>query len=398
MERSKKIGKKFKKNSKNTFFKVSEKYKKFLEKPLVFSYSGHREGIKCIETHPYNPNLFFSGSLDGEIRFWFLNKKNCIYSFSDNDRSIRGLTIDHKGKELISCSDDGTIKKWDISAPKKKPKIFYSKKENFNSIKAYPFSFFFATGGKELLFWDQISFQPIQRLFWGTSSISKINFNPNEPNILASLCSDRSIILFDLRLKIPIKKIFLEMTSNDLSWNFGQISEFAVANEDSNVYIFDLRNTKQVKKVYRDHVMSVNCIEQDSKGQNFISGSSDTTVRLFKNNKPKSFDIFFTKRMKKILDIRFLHDEEFFITSSDDGNLRIWTKKTKAMDEYHHKQINKKKIDQISNVENLDMPKMIKNLKKLKKILLFKKGKDTFHTKEKILPGYLKFNLKGFKN
>mmetsp|Transcript_6408 Transcript_6408/g.16429 ORF Transcript_6408/g.16429 Transcript_6408/m.16429 type:complete len:393 (-) Transcript_6408:11-1189(-) len=391
------------KKSKKNLFKSIAKNRKFLEKPLISSYSGHIEGIKCIERHPYNPNLFFSGSLDGEIRFWLSNKKKCIYSFSDSNRSIRDLTVDNKGKELISCSDNGTIVKWDISLPKKKPKIFHSKKENFNSIKAYPFSFFFATGGKELLFWDQISFQPVQRLFWGTSSISKINFNPGEPNILASLCSDRSIILYDLRIKVPIKKFFLEMASNDLSWNSGQISEFSVANEDSNIYTFDLRNTKQAKKVYRDHVMPVNCIEHDSKGQNFISGSSDTTIRFFRNNKPTSLDIFFTKRMKRISDIRFLLDENFFITSSDDGNLRLWKKKIKTFDGFHDEQ-SYKKHNEISNGKNFDMPKiqflpkMIKNLKKLKKILLLKKINSNIFTRERTLPGYLKFNLKNSIN
>jgi len=349
--------------------------------------SGHKDSIMSINIHPIISNLFLSGSSDGNIRLWLNNKRKSIYSFQPNSSKILDLSVDYRGKQFLSCSGDGTIGIWNFSNPKKRGKIYLSKSENFKTIKSFPGDFFFATGGKELIMWDQKNFRPIQRLMWGVSSISKIDFNRNEPNLLSSLCCDRSIIIYDLRIKNPIKKIFMEMVSNDISWNPGFLHDFIVANENSNIYTFDLRNIIKPKKIYKDHVMSVNCLEHSSTGDSILTGSSDTTARLFNLKVDKLVNVFYSERMKRILDIKFLLDQNFFLTGSDDNNLRIWKKN----DSKKIKDIKSATITDYSSSYGSFLPKKLRSLELLKKNLLKKRKNKTSKVEKHFLPGFLKF-------
>ena len=97
----------------------------------------------------------------------------------------------------------------------------------------------------------------------------RVRFNPVEKDLLCATVSDRSIgksleirffrlwlerwsftvffitrkkVLYDCRASTPIKKVTLQMQSNGVSWNPQEAMIFTVANEDNNLYSFDLRN------------------------------------------------------------------------------------------------------------------------------------------------------------
>ena len=75
-----------------------------------------------------------------------------------------------------------------------------------------------------------------------TIIFSRVRFNPIEKDLLCSTVSDRSIVLYDVRAPTPMKKVTLNMQSNGISWNPQEAMIFTVANEDNNLYSFDLRN------------------------------------------------------------------------------------------------------------------------------------------------------------
>ena len=40
-----------------------------------------------------------------------------------------------------------------------------------------------------------------------------------EPHILGACASDRSIILYDIRLATPMRKVIMELSTNAIAWN-----------------------------------------------------------------------------------------------------------------------------------------------------------------------------------
>ena len=94
-----------------------------------------------------------------------------------------------------------------------------------------------------------------------------------ETNILATTADDRSITLFDVRASSPMRsvlpltlhaclgltmpacsKVVLAMRSNRLCWNPMEAFNFTVANEDHNLYTFDMRRLDHAINVHKDHV------------------------------------------------------------------------------------------------------------------------------------------------
>jgi WD repeat and SOF domain-containing protein 1 len=62
-------------------------------------------------------------------------------------------------------------------------------------------------------------------------------------------------------------------------------------------------------------------------GREFVSGSYDRTLRLFKTNAGRSRDVYHTKRMQRIYCVGFSSDARFVLSGSDDTNVRIWKAK-----------------------------------------------------------------------
>jgi len=74
---------------------------------------------------------------------------------------------------------------------------------------------------------------------------------------------------------------------------------FAAANEDHNIYIFDMRKLDRALNVLKDHVAAVMDVEFSPTGEELVSASYDRTVRLWNRSGGHSRDIYHTKRMQR---------------------------------------------------------------------------------------------------
>ena len=59
-------------------------------------------------------------------------------------------------------------------------------------------------------------------------------------------------------------------------------------------------------------------------GKEFVAGSYDRSVRLFRYNGGHSHEVYTTKRMQRVFTTRFTGDATYVCSGSDDFNLRIW--------------------------------------------------------------------------
>lgn len=62
-----------------------------------------------------------------------------------------------------------------------------------------------------------------------------------ESDVFATTGGDRSIALYDLRSATPIRKLVMQRRSNTLAWNPMEAFNFTAANEDCNLYTYDMR-------------------------------------------------------------------------------------------------------------------------------------------------------------
>lgn len=105
---------------------------------------------------------------------------------------------------------------------------------------------------------------------------------------------------------------------------------FAVANEDHNVYIFDSRNMSRALNVLKDHVSAVMDVDFSPTGEELVSASYDRSIRLWKRNQGHSRDIYHTKRMQRVFSCAWTPDNNYVLSGSDDGNVRLWRSNASA--------------------------------------------------------------------
>ena len=382
------------------------KLERIFAKPFIASLSGHTDGIHCICKHPTKVSTILSGSCDGEIRVWSLASRECLSTVTAHTGFVRGLCMNSDGKNFVSVGDDQIIKQWrfpeysSFSGVSLEPNSTILGEKVFLGMDHHSTDPLFGTCGERVDIWDESRSEPICSLTWGVDSISHIKFNPVETSLLASCASDRSIILYDIRQSSPLQRVVLSMRSNAVAWNPMEAFYFTTANEDSNLYTFDMRRLDMPLYLHIDHVNAVLDVDYSPTGKEFVTGSFDKTVRIFKENHRRSREVYHTKRMQKISCVKWTNDATYVLSGSEEMNIRIWKAdasqklgrvshkerqvleyRSKLREKYqHHPQI--KRISRHRHV-----PRLIHNSARQKRIMLEAKKRKLENKRRHSKPG-----------
>lgn len=289
---------------------------------------GHVDGVYTMAKDPGSLERFASGSGDGVIKVWDLTSQDEVWQTRAHDNIVKGLcwTPDRK---ILSCATDKTVKLWDpYNGEKSPPLATYMGQGAFTDISHHRTQSAFAASSSSISIYDlsRPSAAPTQVLQWPTSTdtITAVSFNQSETSIIASTALDRAVVLYDLRTSTPVSKTVLTLSSNAVCWNPMEAFNFAVANEDHNAYIFDMRKMNRALNVLKDHVAAVMDVEFSPTGEELVTASYDRTIRLWSRDRGHSRDVYHTKRMQRVFSTRFTPDNKFVLSGSDDGNVRLW--------------------------------------------------------------------------
>ena len=316
------------------------KLDKIFAKPFVGALDGHNDSICSMSTVRNKVVPLISGSCDGELKVWDLTRRVCFWSAAAHAGFVRGIAPDEGGNSFYTCGDDKMIKQWSLLADKSSSSSSSSSSqvEPINAIvaphalKAIDHHWIdrqYATVGESVCVWDgtRSSSDPIHSYSWGNDSLMSVKYNPAEASLLLATAADRSILLYDLRVSIPMRKCVLPMKSNKAVWNPLEPFNFVVANEDHNLYSFDMRNLSQALMIHKDHVSAVMDVAISPTGKECVSGGYDNTVRIFPlsgANVGRSREMYHSKRMQHVFSVAYSSDATFVLSGSDDTNIRIW--------------------------------------------------------------------------
>ncbi|XP_035261375.1 DDB1- and CUL4-associated factor 13 isoform X1 [Anguilla anguilla] len=307
------------------------KLERVFAKPFLASLDGHRDGVNCMAKHPTSLATLLSGSCDGEVKMWNLTNRECTRTLQAHEGFVRGMCARFCGTSFFTVGDDKTIKQWKMEAPsygeEEEPLNTILGKAVYTGIDHHWKEGIFATCGQQVDIWDEQKSSPIRTFSWGVDSFSSVRFNPVETHLLASCASDRSIVLYDMREATPLKKVIMKLRSNTLCWNPMEAFHFTCANEDYNLYTFDMRRLDAPKIVHMDHVSAVLDLDYCPTGTEFVSASFDKTVRIFPKDQGRSREVYHTKRMQHVICVKWSSDSKYLLTGSDEMNIRLWKAK-----------------------------------------------------------------------
>ncbi|XP_072426721.1 DDB1- and CUL4-associated factor 13 [Chiloscyllium punctatum] len=304
------------------------KLERVFAKPFVASLDGHGDGVHCMAKHFKSLSGIISGACNGEIKIWNLMNRQCIRTVQAHSGFVRGLCSRFCGASFFSVGDDKTIKQWKMEGPsfeeQEEPIHTILGKTVYTGIDHHWKDGVFATCGQQVDIWDEQRTSPIRSFTWGVDSISSIKFNPIETCLLASCASDRSIALYDMRQATPLKKVVMDLRTNAICWNPMEAFIFTGANEDYNLYTFDMRYLDSPLTVHMDHVSAVLDVDYSPTGKEFVSASFDKSIRIFPTNKGRSREVYHTKRMQHVMCVKWSADNKYILCGSDEMNIRLW--------------------------------------------------------------------------
>lgn len=209
----------------------------------------HSDGITVMAKSRCNLTDMVSASADGELIFWSLPERKALFQINAHESFCRGITFagNHSLSAdtiFVSTGDDQKVCIWSLNAIKNQykkerqdgagiennwnrllfknytPRASYLSKHSVMSCDHHYSEDMFATSGSVVQLWSYERSTPTQTFdTWDTDSVTKLRFNPSETNLLASVCSDRSLIFYDIRGKTALNKVYLKNKSAALCWN-----------------------------------------------------------------------------------------------------------------------------------------------------------------------------------
>ncbi|XP_076239355.1 DDB1- and CUL4-associated factor 13 [Calliopsis andreniformis] len=304
------------------------KLERVFAKPFIGCLEGHRDGVSTVCKHPGELSTLLSGAFDGELRIWNLTQRICNRSFLAHDGAIRGIVFDVNAEHFITIGDDKTIKIWKAEKAmfdeEEEPTNTIISKNIITGITHHRTQPIFATCGEVCQLWEETRNEPIRTFKWGVDSLHDIKYNPVQENLFAACASDRSIILYDARETGPLRKVFMKLRTNKIAWNPMEAVTFTCANEDYNLYSYDIRKLKAPVNVHMDHTAAVIDLDYSPTGREFVSGSYDKSIRIFECSKGHSREIYHTKRMQRLTCMAWSLDNKYIVSGSDEMNIRVW--------------------------------------------------------------------------
>ncbi|CAK0783726.1 hypothetical protein CVIRNUC_006925 [Coccomyxa viridis] len=312
------------------------KLDRIFAKPFIAAFP-HDDGVTCLARNPKLLNGIAAGCADGLIKLWDIPGRRCLRTLTGHTGPVRGISIGPSGDVAVSCSTDCSVRLFRLPfapfegagdvADEAGAVLEFQGKHAFRGIDHHWSQSKFATAGAQVDIWDHERSEPISELSWGSDTVTAVRFNPAEADLLASAGSDRSIALYDLRSSTAIRKIVMQTRSNSIAWNPMEAFNFTVANEDCNLYTYDMRKLKAAACMHKDFVSAVMDVDYSPTGREFVAGGYDRSVRIFAYNGGHSREVYHTKRMQRVFAVRFSGDASYVFSGSDDMNVRVWKAK-----------------------------------------------------------------------
>ncbi|KAK3087429.1 hypothetical protein FSP39_005840 [Pinctada imbricata] len=303
------------------------KLERVFAKPFLGALDGHKDGVNCLCKDPTRLSSLISASYDGEVRIWNLSQRTCVKTLQAHDGLVQGLCCHPKGNKFFTCGSDQVIKQWRYTMEEEMPDEPVSTilgKTVVQCIDHHWSDDVYATCGDQVDIWNEARTEPIRSFKWNVDGVHHIKFNPVEKHLIGGCASDRSIILYDIRGSSPLRKVILKLKSNAIAWNPMEAYVFTAANEDYNLYSFDMRNLSLPINVHMDHTSAVMDVDYSPTGKEFVTACYDKSLRIFPTDKGHSREIYHTKRMQRVRIVKWSLDNRYILSGSDEMNIRIW--------------------------------------------------------------------------
>ena len=253
--------------------------------------------VKCIASHPDDPNAIALSFISGHISLW-RKSETPMKSFSDgaNDKEWKSILTRHissegvrscrflsSGKVVTAC-DDGRIRVYDDKDGRQLYN-FAAHDDFVRSLAVHPSRSQVLSGSDDrtVKLWDAEFNWACMRTYFGHSHyVMDVRFNPHKPQEFATASLDRVVFLWDLDSSEAMRVLEgHEQGVNCVAYCTQNQSVLASGSDDQTIIIWNHQTAERLHTL-RGHTDNVTALLYHNEHPYLFSTSEDATVRLWK--------------------------------------------------------------------------------------------------------------------
>lgn len=246
---------------------------------LIMSGEGHGSWLSDLHFHPHGSHLV-TASGDSAVKIWEFSKARCTHTFSEHTQAVWGSEFHFGGDLVVSCSMDHTVRIWDLISGKCRQTL----RGHVDSVNAcswipHTSNVCSAAGDKTVSVWDGRTGLCVQTLYGHTNSCNHVKVS-KQGDIVVSADADGVVKVWDIRMvaelgtidcgQYPVNKLDIDRSG----------TKVVAASDDGTVKVLDLKDFS-VKQSHAGHEGPVQSVAYSPNDAYFVSGSSDSTFRLW---------------------------------------------------------------------------------------------------------------------
>ncbi len=301
-------------------------------------FKGHQGSIVSFRFTEDGKQLATAGKNDSVVRLWKVNKEETALKLLGHQKPIDSVRFNVERPEIVTASDDGTVRLWDISTiPLIKPKLLENHPNNNIKIKSVRFSpdaQRIATAGSEgvIRLWLRQGDKWIEEKCFPANqggTIWSMDFSPQkDKDILATAGNDGTVKLWNFKgERLDTSPAFTKPLINNSkveSVRFNHQGDIlAIVGENSKAGLWKIgeNNLRELMKNHQGTVYGVGFSRDD---QQVVTAGNDGTIQRWDLSGNPHGEILKTYQ-GTIRNISFSEDGKFLATAGYVGTVRLWT-------------------------------------------------------------------------
>lgn len=250
--------------------------------------------------------------------------QNNIYTLTGHNGNVNTLTFSKDGKYLLSGSQDGTIKVWNVETNFSNEKTIAASDASITDINFSPSgSDFTVCTYKKFYIYKYPDFKKkSKKRNAHTSFVECANYSKNGELIVTSSWRDNTLILWRAK-GLKKLKVFAESEWSDNAIIISDDKYVASANHGNTIKIWDIQSGNLVRTL-AGHADWIYDLFITNDGKYLISGSLDKTIKVWDLNSGKLLQSI-TAHYDGISALSLSDDGKYFASTSLDKTTKIWS-------------------------------------------------------------------------
>lgn len=213
----------------------------------ILKQQGHFDSMNALCYSPDGSRVV-TASEDGKIKIWDINSGFCLTTFLEHTSSVTAIQFAKKGQVLFSASLDGTVRAWDLIRFRNFRTFTATERVQFNCLAVDPSGEVVVAGSQdnfEIYVWSVQTAQLLDSLTGHEGPISALAFG-TENSVLASASWDRTIRVWNIFSRSQQVEP-IEVQSDVLAIAMRpDLKELSISTLDGHIGIYDVEDAKQI--------------------------------------------------------------------------------------------------------------------------------------------------------